>query len=75
MSESLDFLKRELERWSGVEYGVEDVRPHPKLHIEYAGARRFLPFSSTRVDRRGILNKVTELRRTLRDMGAERDRD
>lgn len=74
MSESLDFLKRELERWSGVEYGVEDVRPHPKLRIEYAGARRFLPFSSTRVDRRGLLNKVTELRRMLRDMGAERDR-
>lgn len=75
MSESLDFLKRELERWSGVEYGVEDVRPHPKLRVEYKGVRRFLPFSSTRVDRRGILNKVTELRRTLRDMGAERDRD
>lgn len=75
MSESLEFIKRELERWEGVTYGVEDVRPHPKVRIEYAGMRRFLPYSSTRVDRRGVLNKVTELRRLLREMGATRNRE
>ena len=72
MSESLEFMQRELERWSGVTYEVEDTRPHPKLRLHCNGQQRFIPYSCTKVDRRGMLNKVTELRRLLHTMGATR---
>lgn len=73
MSDSLELMERELARWAGVRYEVENTRPHPKMRLEYGDKRRFIPFSSTRVDRRGMLNKVTELRRMLREMGAVRN--
>lgn len=72
MSKTIDLLEKELRAWPGVTYEVVDERPHPKLLVACNNTRRFLPFSGTSVDRRGMLNKVTQLRRLLRDMGAEK---
>lgn len=73
-TEQYELLQSELTRWPGVTYWVEPGKTHPKLHVCYAERERKLPFSSTKVDPRGLLNKVTELRRLLNTLGAERDR-
>ena len=72
MSESFDMLRKELERWQGVDYSVDKTGRHPRLWVEFGGRRRFVPFSSTHVDKYGLMQKVTQLRRTLRELGAER---
>lgn len=73
MSNMLELLERELQRWPGVKYVVEPSSTHPKLRLSYEDKGRFLPFSKTKVASRGALNKVTELRRVLRDLGAQRN--
>lgn len=69
MANSLEYLKKELKRWPGVEHRVEHSGRHPRLWLEYQGERKFVPFSSTKVGRYGLMQKVTQLRRTLREIG------
>lgn len=73
MSESLEMLHKELERWRGVAHWVEKTGKHPRLWVEHGGRARFLPFSSTHVGKYGLMQKVTQLRRVLREIGAERE--
>jgi hypothetical protein len=73
MARTLDALEQELRAWSGVTYEVADTRPHPKLYVQYSEQRRFLPFSSTSVEGRGMRNKVSQLRRLLHELGAQRN--
>jgi hypothetical protein len=70
---SLDMLRKELERWQGVAYSVEKTGRHPRLWVEYRGRKKFVPFSSTHVGKYGLMQKVTQLRRALREIGAEHD--
>jgi hypothetical protein len=70
---SFQRLERELSHWPGVEHRAEHVGRHPRLWVKYGGVERFVPFSSTKVGKYGIMQKVTQLRRTLREMGAERE--
>jgi len=72
MASTLDKLHKELRAWPGVTYEVDNTSHHPKLRVRYAGTERFLPFSSTSVDERGVRNKVSQLRRLLRELGAEK---
>lgn len=72
MSNSLESLEKELSHWPGVQHRAEHKGRHPKLWIAYRGEERFLPFSSTKVGHYGLMQKVTQLRRTLRELGAER---
>lgn len=73
MSNTLDLLRKELERWHGVAYSVDRTTRHPRLWVEYGGTRRFVPFSSTQVGKYGLMQKLTQLRRVLREIGAERE--
>jgi hypothetical protein len=70
--QTLAYLEKELRTWSGVTFEVEHLSTHPKLWVCYNSNRRFLIFSSTNVDPRGIRNKVSQLRRLLRELGAEK---
>jgi len=72
-SNSLELMEKELSRWPGVEHRAEHAGRHPRLWVKYGEAERFVPFSSTKVGRYGLMQKVTQLRRTLREIGAERD--
>ena len=72
MARTLDALEKELRAWPGVTYEVVTNRPHSKLYVQYGEQRRFIPFSGTPVQTRGMLNKVSQLRRLLRDIGAEK---
>jgi len=73
MSNCLPYLTREIHRWPDVAYEV-DVRTktHPRIVLKCGDEQRFLCYSKTRVQTRGIMNKVTELRRVLREIGAQR---
>lgn len=73
MSDTLEQLEKELKRWPGVRHRAEHSGRHPKLWVEYAGAERFVPFSLTKVGKYGIMQKVTQLRRTLKAIGAHRE--
>ena len=73
MSNSLDTLRKELERWQGVAYSVDKTGRHPRIWLEYRGVKRFIPYSSTPVGKYGLMQKVTQLRRMLREIGAERE--
>lgn len=73
MSNSLDTLRKELECWQGVAYSVDKTGRHPRIWLEYRGMRRFIPYSSTPVGKYGLMQKVTQLRRMLREIGAERE--
>lgn len=70
MSNTLEQMKKELNRWPGVNYRAEHSGRHPRLWVEYEGEKRFVPYSSTKVGRYGLMQKVTQLRRTLREIGA-----
>lgn len=62
-------IEREMAKWPGVEYAIEHRGKHPALVVRRGGASRFVPFTNTRTDRRGILNKVSDIRRALREIG------
>lgn len=73
MSNTLELLEKELARWPGVKHRAEHKGRHPKLWVKYRETERFVPFSLTKVGRYGLMQKVTQLRRTLREIGAERE--
>jgi hypothetical protein len=73
-TEQLELIMSELARWPGVDYTHEPGGNHPRLRFRYGSSERFLVYSKTKVDPRGLLNKVTELRRLLHTLGATRDR-
>jgi len=70
MSNTLEQLEKELRRWPGVNYRANPIGRHPRLWVEYQGEKRFVPYSSTKVGHYGLMQKITQLRRMLREMGA-----
>lgn len=71
-------MKRELEielaKWKGVVgHHFESGGKHPRLVVETANGRRFLPFTTTATDPRGMKNKIRDLRHVLRELGAVKD--
>ncbi len=69
MSDTLKLLEKELRRWPGVKHRAEYGTRHPRLWVQYGETERFVPFSTTKVGKYGLMQKVTQLRRLLRDMG------
>lgn len=66
---TIDALEQELRRWEGVTWRAEHAGRHPRLHLTGpTGKTRFLVYSHTPVERRAVLNKVSELRRVLREL-------
>lgn len=66
-------LLGELDRWHGVigrrfEFGGK----HLRLYIETEKGSRFVALSLTASDRRATKNKVSDLRKVLRELGAEK---
>lgn len=66
-------LLAELEKWDGVighrlEYGGK----HQRLVVETEKGSRFVTMSLTASDHRATKNKVSDLRKVLRELGAEK---
>lgn len=67
-------LIRELGRWSGITgHRFEQTRKHVRLVVNTANASRFVTMSLTASDHRATKNKIGDLRKVLRELGAEKD--
>lgn len=63
----------EVSEWPGVSVAFEDGGKHKRACLKFGDAEQFVTYSATPGDTiRGIHNHVGEIRRTLREMGAER---
>jgi hypothetical protein len=71
MNNTLELLEKELRRWPGVRYRVDTSGRHPRLRVQYGEVERFVPYSFTKVGNYGLMQKLTQLRRTLKEIGAE----
>lgn len=67
-----DILLRELGRWPGVSHELVRRSKHWALVLRYGERERTHVFSGTRTDNRATLNSLTLLRRTLRELGAQK---
>lgn len=66
-------LLAELEQWDGViDHSFERGGKHSRLIVETARGSRFVTLSSTASDFRATKNKVSDLRKVLRELGAEK---
>jgi hypothetical protein len=72
-SNTLEILEKELDRWPGVNHRAEHAGRHPRLWVEFHGEKRFVPFSTTQVGKYGLMQKLTQMRRVLKEIGATRD--
>ena len=69
-----DELVREIGRWSGVtDHRFEHGGKHVRLVLTTAKASRFVTMSLTASDHRATKNKISDLRKVLRELGAEKD--
>lgn len=67
-------LVRELGRWSGITgHHFEKGGKHLRLVVNTANASRFVTMSLTASDHRATKNKIGDLRKVLRELGAEKD--
>lgn len=66
-------LLTELEQWDGViDHRFEYGGKHQRLIVETASGRRFVTLSLTASDFRATKNKICDLRKVLRELGAEK---
>lgn len=61
-------LRAELSRYSNITYTIEPGSKHPRVVLRCGGRQRKLVYSSTPVERRAVLNMVTQLRRCVREV-------
>ena len=66
-------LLAELEKWNGlIGHRFEHGGKHQRLVIETETGSRFVTLSLTASDFRATKNKVSDLRKVLRELGAEK---
>jgi len=66
-------VEREVKFWPGVQANFSHRSKHSQVTFEFNGASRFVVLPSSPGDNyRGVRNKVCEVRRTLRHLGAVR---
>jgi len=66
-------INREIEAWPGVTHYYERGSKHPRIVLSYGGRSTFRTFAGSPSDGfRAGRNCISELRRTLRDLGAAR---
>lgn len=66
-------ISKEVEEWPGAAVSFEKGSKHPRAVLSFGDSSRFVVFPDTPGDTdRGILNCLTDVRRELRGLGAER---
>lgn len=67
-------LIKELGKWSGVtSHNFERGGKHERLVVATEKGSRFVAMSLTASDHRATQNKISDLRKVLRELGAEKD--
>lgn len=68
-------IKREVEEWPGVSVEIVEGGKHPKAKFKFGGKVLSRPFSGTSSDSAfGVHQMLGDMRRTLRQLGAERSK-
>lgn len=63
-----EVLIKEVVRRPGVSWEISRARKHGRLTVTVNGRSRFLMFTTTPVEGRGVKNKVAELRRLIKEL-------
>jgi hypothetical protein len=61
-------IRAELSRYSNISYTFEPGSKHPRVVVRCGDKSRKLHYSSTPIERRAVLNTVTDLRRVVREV-------
>lgn len=64
-------IERELQRWPGVSGSFERRKKHPAVVLSYGDRTASTTFPATSSDHRALLNKISDIRRTLRAWGVQ----
>lgn len=62
-------IEKELAKHTGLNFAFQRRGKHPCVVLSHAGQSRFVVFTSTPTDRRGILNCISDVRKALRHIG------
>lgn len=57
-----------LEQHPNVQWAIEGGGKHHKMVLSKGNRKRFVPFSVTNTDYRGMRNKISDLKRALREL-------
>jgi hypothetical protein len=66
-------IDAELAEWPGVAYRREGGRKHQRLYLSFDGRERFVVYPSSPSEYRGLQNKITDIRKELTGLGANRN--
>jgi hypothetical protein len=65
-------LVKELDKWKDVEFRIDNAGKHIKFYLTVNNKSRFVLFSKTIGDWRGKHRQVSDVRKTLIELGAEK---
>ena len=65
-------LVKELNKWKDVEFRIENSGKHVKFYLTVNNKSRFVLLSKTISDFRGKYNQVSDVRKTLIKLGAQK---
>jgi hypothetical protein len=65
-------LIKELKKWKNVEFRIDNAGKHIKFYLTVNNKSRFVLFSKTIGDWRGKHRQVSDVRKTLIELGAEK---
>jgi hypothetical protein len=65
-------LVKELNKWKDVEFRIDNAGKHIKFYLTVNNKSRFVLFSKTIGDWRGKHRQVSDVRKTLIELGAEK---
>jgi hypothetical protein len=65
-------LVKELNKWKNFEFRIDNSGKHIKFHLTVNNKSRFVLFSKTISDWRGKHRQVSDVRKTLVKLGAEK---
>jgi hypothetical protein len=71
-NETAEAIEAEVAEWPGVKVQFVEGSKHPRAKLAFEGKFLSVTFSGTPSDRRSTLNTLSDLRRSLRTLGAER---
>lgn len=70
-ADGLKMMLRELDKWPGITYSLGHRTKHPVIHVHLGDQSFMHTYAGSPSDYRGARNKVSQLRRAIREMVAK----
>lgn len=61
-------IERELQKHPGVDYEFARRGKHPSVILKVGDRQKYVVFTGTRTDPRGMKNKIAQIRRVIREI-------